>query len=207
MIGYYKLPALLTYMNVIAAVAGMYFAMTGRFGVAMACLVIAGICDMFDGAVARKCERTAREKSYGIEMDALADIVSFGVFPTVIGYAMGLNRGWYAAIGALFILAALTRLAYFNATELEKQSGGDCVPRKYYEGLPVTSVAIHLPLIYIIVRLFGWDAQLPRIYAIALVLTAVAFVVRLKIPKLRGKCLLVCAALSIPLVAALFILG
>jgi CDP-diacylglycerol--serine O-phosphatidyltransferase len=194
-------------MNVFSAVIGMYFALNGQMNYAMACLIVAGICDMFDGTVARRRERTDHEKGYGIELDAIADIVSFGVLPAIIGYALGLSRFYHMLIHALFILAALTRLAYFNVSEIERSASGDATARKYYEGLPVTSVAIFLPIFYAIMRLLALQSILPTIYGILLAITAVAFVSRIKVPKIRGKALMFFAVISIPTVACLFIVG
>lgn len=67
----------------------MYFALGGNIGYAVICLMISGLCDMFDGPVARLKNRTTSEESYGVQIDALADIISFGIFPVVIGYASG----------------------------------------------------------------------------------------------------------------------
>ncbi|MDL2218269.1 CDP-alcohol phosphatidyltransferase family protein [Christensenellaceae bacterium OttesenSCG-928-M15] len=207
MIGYFKVSVLLTYMNVVSAVIGMYFALNGQFHFAMACLILAGVCDMFDGKVARRRERTEHEKGYGIELDAIADIVSFGVFPAIIGYGLGLCQFYHMFLHALFILAALTRLAYFNVTEIEHQAAGNVAPRKYYEGLPVTSVAIYLPFFYVLMRLLKLDAYLPVAYGILLAITAVAFVSRVKVPKIRGKALIFFALISIPMVVCLFVIG
>ena len=207
MIGYFKLSVLLTYMNVFAAVIGMYFAFQGHLGLAMVCLIVAGVCDMFDGTVARRRERTEREKGYGIELDSIADVISFGVFPAMIGFALGLNEIYHMLIHALFILAALTRLAYFNVTEMEMQAEGALEPRKYYEGLPVTSVAIVLPFLYALVRLTGLAPYFKTIYAAFLLLIAVAFVSRVKVPKIKGRGLIFFGLISIPTIVCLFLLG
>ena len=61
-IGVYNLSVLLTYLGVCFAVFGMYLAITGNIPAAVMCLILAGVCDMFDGYVARKCKRTEDEK-------------------------------------------------------------------------------------------------------------------------------------------------
>lgn len=204
MLGFYSLSVVFTYLNVASAVIGMYFAIKGGTAYAMVFLILAGIFDMFDGTLARRKERTDHEKCYGIQIDALADIVSFGVLPAVIGYALGL-RGWYhLPIHVLLILAALTRLGYFNVTEIELQKETP-VPRKYYEGLPVTSVAIFLPFLYVICYLLR--LPMAMVYGVVMVLTAFAFVSRLKIPKPKFKAMLVLAFLSIPIIVLLVLIG
>jgi len=81
----------------------------------------------------------------------------------------------------LFPLCAVIRLAYFNVAEEERQKKTEEV-RKVYEGLPVTSVALILPLLYsfrhdIGIKLF------PNIYGGAMLLIALAFITRFKIKK------------------------
>ena len=52
-IGFYNYTVILTYMSLISGVVGMRFASLGRIGAAILCLAFSGVCDLFDGAVAR----------------------------------------------------------------------------------------------------------------------------------------------------------
>jgi len=180
MIGYYGYTMLLTYLNVVSAMAGIYLALNQNIKYAVICLIISGVCDAFDGIVARsKKNRTDREKSYGIQIDSLADVVGFGILPVIIGYSLGLNQTRHIIIMSVYILAALIRLAYFNATEIEMQRQN--IKRTHYIGLPVTCAAIIFPLVYICAPL----SQLSGVYSITLVITAAAFLVKIKVPKVR----------------------
>ena len=76
MIGFYNYTVLLTYVSAVAAVAGIVFAMHGNGFAAILCLMASGICDMFDGLVAKTRERTRQEKRFGIWIDSLADVVA-----------------------------------------------------------------------------------------------------------------------------------
>lgn len=148
MIGYYDYTVILTYLSPLSAVAGMALAMTGHPILATICLLFCGLCDMFDGKVARtKKGRTAEEKAYGIQIDSLSDIVAFGVLPAVI--LMTLCHGcWYAyAIAPLYVLTGLIRLGYYNVTEEIRTQETDDV-RKDYSGLPITSAAMIFPIFY-----------------------------------------------------------
>jgi len=204
-IGYYKFWVLLTYLSAISAIVGMCFALAGNIGLAMFCLMICGLCDMLDGPAARRRKRNEREKSYGVQIDALADLVSFGVFPVVIGFAAvagGMTRDNVTlglvlsiAVAAIYVLAALIRLAYFNVIELELQHKKE--KRKYYEGMPVTFVAILIPLVYSMCLLF--DIALASVYPAMLFIISVAFLTRVKIPKIRGRYLLVFLLLGLPI--------
>lgn len=100
--------------------------MQGKIIAAVICLMFSGFCDMFDGIVARtKKDRTDEEKRFGIQLDSLSDIVCFGVLPFVIGVCSGAREWWQIAIMALFALAGLIRLAYYNVTEETRQQHTD----------------------------------------------------------------------------------
>lgn len=148
MIGFYDYTVILTYMSLLSAVGGMTFAFHQRLIPSIMCLLLCGLFDMFDGKVARtKKNRTPEEKSFGIQIDSLSDIVAFGVLPAVI--AISLSKGaWYVCLAAgLYVLAGLIRLAYFNVTEEIRQAGTDeC--RKTYSGLPITSAALIFPAFF-----------------------------------------------------------
>ncbi len=183
-IGYYGISVVLTYLGVAAAVFGMAAAIQQNITATMMCLLICGVCDMFDGTVAKRTKRTEQEKAFGVQIDSLADIVNFGVFPAVIGYALGFEWVGHLLILVVYILAALIRLAYFNVTEMEREG-----PRDYYEGLPVTGAALIIPIVYFFCEQLG--AVFADVYRILLVVLAAAFVVRFRVPKPKLKHLLV----------------
>jgi len=204
-IGYYGSWVRLTYVGTIIAVIGMYLALSGSIGYAVICLMFCGLCDMLDGPAARRKKRTERQESYGIQIDALADVVSFAVFPVMIGFSVGalkLSRDYVSfemilgiGIAAIYILAAVIRLAYFNVIEIELQNRKE--KRKYYEGMPVTFVAILIPLVYSLC--LSLEIPFSSVYNVMLFLFAIAFVTRVKIRKLRGKQLLVFLLIGLPI--------
>ena len=138
-----------------------------------------------DGTVARTKKRTASEKSFGIWIDSLSDLVCFGVLPAVIGYSIGLNRIYYYFIIAVYILAALVRLGYYGVTEIERQSSGEG-ERITFDGLPITTAALIFPLLFCFKSLLP-PALFPPVYAFLLACTALAFVLRIKVKK-PDKC-------------------
>ena len=204
-VGYYKIWVMLTYLSVVSALVGMSFAVGGNIVLAIICLMTCGLCDMLDGPVARRKKRTEREKNYGIEIDALADLISFGVFPVVIGYAVGFGTLFQnndilrliigIAIAAFFVLAALIRLAYFNAVEIELQQKNE--KRKFYVGMPVTFVSIVIPLVYTVC--FIISASFASVYPAMLFIIALAFLSRIKFPKIKGRYLVVFLLVGLPL--------
>lgn len=148
LIGFYDYTVFLTYLSLISSVLGMTRAIHGDYKTAIFCLAFSGICDAFDGIVARtKKNRTADEKNFGIQLDSLCDMVCFGLFPAMICYLLGV-RGTLGVVLVLFYsLCAVIRLAFFNVLEAKRQTseGGAA---KTYRGLPVTSIAFILPLTF-----------------------------------------------------------
>ena len=187
MIGFYNYTVILTYLSLISSCIGMFFCFgVGGMGphptYAMACLMISGLCDMFDGKVARtKKDRTECEKNFGIQIDSLCDLVCFGVLPSVIGYAVGMRSWVDMPILIIFPLCAVIRLAYFNVAEEDRQKKSAEV-RKVYEGLPVTSVSLILPLLYSFHRDIGREC-FHTVYGAVLLLIAIAFITRFKVKK------------------------
>lgn len=182
-IGKYNKSLIITYIGVAFAIIGMNFALSQNLKYTMICLVIAGVCDMFDGKVARLCKRTEEEKKFGVEIDSLADIVAFVVFPIVIGYSMGLDK-WYNILAyVLLVLAGITRLGYFNITVIDKNKDE---PVKTYSGLPVTSTAIILPAMWLFSSTVK-NVCFKSIYTGMIYLIAFLFIFNSKIPKIKGK--------------------
>ena len=149
MLGFYNYTVILTYLSLISGTIGIFAAATGRPVVtSIICLMLSGFLDLFDGIVARTRKKsTDDEKRFGIQIDSLADLVCFGVLPAVIGCRYGLNNYFYFTVMALYILAGLIRLAYFNVSE-ENRSAKVGGVRSTYDGLPITTASIIFPLFY-----------------------------------------------------------
>lgn len=163
-IGFYDYTVILTYMSVVSAVYGMTRAACGSFGLAVICLAVSGICDAFDGAVARtKPNRTEDEKSFGIQLDSICDVISFGVHPAFICYSMGVDGFFGLSLAIIFCLCAVIRLAFFNVLEINRQKTEDC-GRKTYRGLPVTAIAVVFPLVYLLRPLVSEEVFVGLLY-------------------------------------------
>ena len=179
MIGFYNYTVILTYLGMLSGFAGIACAFGGNLRSALICLVVAGVCDMFDGKIASTMERTRQEKRFGIQIDSLSDLVCFGVLPAMLVYANGGGKlRWLPS--ALYLLCALIRLAWFNVDEEERQDreGGR---RKVYLGLPVTTAAVIFPLLFGLGRKYNWPLQL--LSPFVLLLTAAAFLTPFRIRK------------------------
>ena len=194
MLGIYNYTVILTYIGFLSGFAGILRAFGGHLTAAVLCLVGAGVCDVFDGKVAStKKDRSRSEKRFGIQIDSLSDLICFGVLPAVIVYALG-GRKLRVLACALYVLAALIRLAWFNVDE-ESRQDFDTGRRKVYLGLPVTSAAAILPLLMGIGTLRHWPLHIMG--PLTLLLVAAAFLTPFAIhkptlsvrrkPKLRGS--------------------
>ncbi len=150
LIGFYDYTVILTYMSLVSAVIGMVLSSRGSFTPAVCCLMFSGFCDAFDGIVARsKKNRTEDEKSFGIQIDSLCDAVSFGVFPALLCYFMGMDGLVGVAILVFYCLCGVIRLAFFNVIEGKRQkTENGC--NKTYRGLPITASSMVLPLTYLL---------------------------------------------------------
>jgi CDP-diacylglycerol--serine O-phosphatidyltransferase len=115
-----------------AAIAYVETAQLSHFYAAVALGPVAFLFDALDGRVARWRQE---HSAMGRELDSLADIISFGVAPAVIGYAAGLRAGWDRVILILFVACGVSRLARYNVTAEAMAAGEDKVP--YFEGTPI----------------------------------------------------------------------
>jgi CDP-diacylglycerol---serine O-phosphatidyltransferase len=203
MVGFYNYTVILTYFGVVSAVTGIGLAMYGRTSMAIVCLMISGFCDLFDGSIARTKKRTENERKFGIQIDSLADMICFGVLPAAIGYSVGLTHWYEAAVLIAYVLAALIRLAYYNVTE-DALEFYENTPRVYYEGLPVTTVALIIPLAYTLRPVMKNGFLL--LYALCLLITAAAFLLKFKIRKLGMKGMIAAAVFGL-LVFAFLLIG
>jgi CDP-diacylglycerol--serine O-phosphatidyltransferase len=103
-------------------------------------LPLALVCDVLDGYVARL--NRSRQSILGADLDSLADVISFGVAPAVLGFTLGLRGGWDMLVLTYFVVCGVSRLARFNVTAaaLSDETTGKV---KYFEGTPIpTSIVI-----------------------------------------------------------------
>ena len=203
MIGVYDYTVVLTYMSLVSGVVGIIITMTGLghpyYGVLF--LMTCGILDAFDGKVARtKKDRSSLEINFGIQIDSLSDLIAFGVLPAAIGVSQLRRSGIFTeivrrkdyegsiwvliillTIAVFYVLAALIRLAYFNATQEERELEAEKTGHSYFLGVPVTSAALVFPLALIIH--YYAKADLTFFYFFMMLITAIAFIMNIKIKK------------------------
>lgn len=180
-IGVWSLANCVTFLGITASVVGICFAQNAR--IAMLMLLLAGICDLFDGRIARMFPRTDFEKRFGIQLDSFADTVSFVIFPAVFLIAQT-RSVWTVLIAIVYVIAGVTRLCWFDITT----DGAT----KYFTGMPVTCAAMFLPLLYTIAALAGFPATAAA--AVLMLVMAVLFVANVPVKKPGMTGALICVA-------------
>lgn len=172
---------ILSYVGLVFAIIGMYICVTtGNILHALSCLIVSGVCDLFDGKVARMCKRTKDEVKFGIQLDSLVDTASFVVFPIIILLTIGLTDWYQLPVLALFAICGIARLGHFNCLVEDSDK-----PVDYYTGLPVTAIAMILPLLYLLSYIIP-----SNIYSIVLTIligvNALLNILTIKVKKPRG---------------------
>src|SRR5512133_1246678 len=117
--------AIMTYLQT-ADVCHVYFAC----GLVLAALVF----DILDGRVARWRQKSS---ALGLDLDSLADVISFGVAPAVIGYGCGMQGLYDRIVLTFFVACGVSRLARFNVTAEALSEARDKV--NYFQGPPITT--------------------------------------------------------------------
>jgi len=111
---------------------------------------VALIFDFLDGRIARWRKKTSL---LGRELDSLADVISFGVAPAIIGYGCGMQGLYDRIILVFFVACGVSRLARYNVTAEALSEGTDKV--KYFEGTPIPTSIL---LVFILALAAGFDA-------------------------------------------------
>ena len=149
----YLLPSVLTVANIFAGFYAVISTLNGHYGAAAVAIGIAVVLDGLDGRIARLANATS---DFGLQLDSLADVISFGLAPAVLIYSWGLVEfGKFAQFSAFFFLiCGAIRLARFNLQL------GDL---RHFAGLPIPAAA---GFVAATVHLFGQlpQSELFRIY-------------------------------------------
>jgi CDP-diacylglycerol--serine O-phosphatidyltransferase len=138
-------PSGLTLANLFFGIFAIVAASREQFTQAGWYVVLGGLCDAFDGRVARA---TNSEGRFGEELDSLVDAITFGLAPSMIMYFAVLNKqGWDWFFCFIFTACAVLRLARFNVEQAGKK-------KDYFQGLPSPAAGITLATYY-------WFSQSP----------------------------------------------
>lgn len=199
-IGKYNRSVILTYIGVGFAFAGIALCFYSQIAAAMIALVAAGICDLFDGVIARRCKRDKAEMEFGVQIDSLADVVSFLALPAVLGLRLIEGTGVFKYVLIFgYVLCGIIRLAWFNTSAAAEGV------RTHYDGLPVTYAALIFPLMWSVLGFFPGLAFGGIIWAAGYAVVAILFILNVKIPKPRGVWYGIFGALAIGITALILI--
>ena len=162
--GVYLLPSMFTLGNMFCGYACIIYAMRGEFATAAPFIGFAMVLDMLDGRIARM---TGTTSDFGIELDSLADVISFGIAPAILSFTWGLRPlgriGW--AVGFLFVAAAALRLARFNI-----QTGTQ--DKRYFVGLPSPAAAA-VPAATVYAFPYGFETTHEALPVLAMVIVVI----------------------------------
>jgi CDP-diacylglycerol--serine O-phosphatidyltransferase len=139
--------------GVVAVFQAMRFIGTGdtrSLWLAAALIPLAVVFDVLDGRIARWRHK---QSPLGRELDSLADLISFGVAPASIAYALGLDTALDQAVLVYFVLCGLSRLARYNITAAELSDEAGKV--RYFEGTPIPTSLVPLA---VLLALYAADA-------------------------------------------------
>ena len=188
-LGYYDYTVVLTYLGMLCSFRAILMAINERFWGSVVFLMFAGLFDMLDGTVANTKNRNKDEKRFGIQIDSLCDLVGFGIMPGIFVYMISGKDPRVGILSSLYALAALIRLSYFNVCEEKRQDATD-EKRTTFTGLPVTSIAVLLPVVFLLQEETGFKGVLP--YVLLLILCGAGFLLpfEIKKPDIKGKALL-----------------
>ena len=183
MIGFYNYSVIVTYLGVISSMIGISLACNGIFDGAILCLALAGAWDTCDGKIARAMKnRTHEMEIFGVQIDSLCDMVCFGVTPAVICYQMGLKSVAGICCEIFFVLCGVIRLAYFNMLEeLKHSKPASADEKKYYHGLPITSITIIFPVVYMFRTLL--DGHFTILLAVMLLFVGFFYILDFRLKK------------------------
>lgn len=175
-IGYYRKCDILTMCGTFLAFIGIILAINDHFTFSAFCLFLCGVCDGFDGKLARMKRYKKEQKVYGAQLDSLSDVICFGVFPVILT-SLICNNIYVYIISAIYMLCGLVRLAYFNTLDIMPKS-----KKNVFIGVPITTVAIIYPIILFIIRFINFNI-LKIVMPIILLILSISYILNIEFKK------------------------
>lgn len=204
-IGFYSIANAVTLFGLISSVLSCFLAASGpeniKFAVLM--LFLAMICDMFDGKIARSTpNRGEKQQFYGVQLDSLCDVISFGVTPCFIAFSFGFNGVIDVLIYILFISCGAIRLAYFNT--LANDNPGKSM--KYYRGIPIPVSCFFTTFLMLLTTFIPANVTV-WLFRLVYLALGLGFILNIRIKKPAVQKMLIIAAVQILFLIVLFIAG
>jgi CDP-diacylglycerol--serine O-phosphatidyltransferase len=126
--------------------------------------------------------RSHEAELFGVQIDSLCDCICFGVFPAFFAYCLGMKGTLGILVAIVYVLGAVIRLAFFNVLDEIKRNEPPTNERKTYRGLPVTSIAIIFPILFVF-RPFIDNGLFTTIMTFVMLAVAFLFVLDFKLKK------------------------
>lgn len=206
-IGVYNLANFVTLLGLACAVVSCFIAGNGSdtaLKIAVCVFLLSGLCDMFDGRIARGAgSRTRKEKVFGIQIDTVCDMVSFGVAPAVICYFCGFNKWYDILVYIVYAACAAIRLAYFNTQAIEETPD---LNMKGFTGVPVPFSCLVMPLLMIVKTVVPTVLAVNVIFNIIMFMVGIAFILNIKIKKLNVAQSIILIVCEVAFVTLMFVL-
>lgn len=163
--GIYLLPNAITLCGMFAGFFSIVASVNGKFTVAAWAIVIAGVFDGLDGWVARMTNTSSK---FGVELDSLADVISFGVAPAVLSFTWALSPfgrvGW--AVAFLYTACGALRLARFNVQKETEE-------KKTFTGMPIPAAAGVIAAFVIFYANMNWVPE--KSYFVLIIVSLISF--------------------------------
>lgn len=172
-------PNICSLVGLLCAVLAIYFAILGNFPLAIIGMLWAVFFDWGDGIIARRMKgRTDEFRAFGVQLDSLIDIVSFGICPAILLMSYGEFSPWFLPGAFVIVAASAIRLSYFNVFGLIDDST--------YMGMALDNNIIILGFVFLFDGVFSQTFFSIMLYAICMCM-AVLNVAPIRTPKFSGR--------------------
>lgn len=170
---------MLTYVSGFTSLLAVVFAAQGSASAAGLCIGLSSLMDVFDGKFANLFRRTGLEKKMGVEIDSLADSVAFGSTPVLCLVFLQPLELWSLLAGGFYMVAALTRLSFYNVMAQEEDA-------RDFLGVPTTVIGVLWSLLLLFPGIFAFAGVFFLIFGFLMVAP-----VRIRRPGTKGLLIVV----------------
>ncbi|APF22619.1 MULTISPECIES: CDP-diacylglycerol--serine O-phosphatidyltransferase [Clostridium] len=168
------IPNVFTFINLSCGILSILSVMNKQYTLSSVFILLAGLVDRYDGRVARFLDVSS---DLGKELDSLADLVSFGVAPSILIYTLfELNEpGILGIIGFIILLTfpicGAYRLARFNTAQFDG----------VFTGVPITIVGCFMALFSFLLTLFKVELNTIHTYITVILMIAGSYLMVSKV--------------------------
>ena len=179
------IPNLFTFFSLTLGLTSIKFALESKWEIAVSLVVFASFLDNLDGKIARLLKSSSK---FGVELDSLADFISFGIAPAMIVYfwnmSGNLDNSWAFVI--FYAICSSSRLAKFNIASFEKVEE-ESEKIRFFKGIstPAAAGMVLLPMMFYF--RFGNDFFLnPFISVLTIIISAILMITNIPTYSLKG---------------------